>query len=177
MNAIINWQPAHLQTGLVSLVPLAATDFDRLYAVAADPLIWEQHPSSDRYKEEVFREFFNGALASQAAFLIVDTATQQVIGSTRFYDYKPGKSIAIGYTFLARRYWGGKYNGVVKSLMLNYAFQYVDTVIFHIGATNLRSQIATMRLGAVKTGEFTTQEANGQKLSYEYSLHRITAEK
>ena len=166
----INWQPATLHDELVKLVPLTANDFDKLYAVASDPLIWEQHPSSDRYQEPVFRKFFKGALDSKAALLIVDKSSGQVIGSTRYYDYKENESIAIGFTFLARAYWGGRYNKSVKELMINYAFQYVDKVMLHIGATNLRSQIATMRFGAVKTGEFFTEDEYGKRLSFEYTL-------
>ena len=163
----INWQPAHLEDPLVQLVPLSEHDFDRLFRVAADPLIWSQHPSSDRYKEEVFREYFDGALESKTAFLIIDKASGEIIGSTRYYDYKPG-SVAIGFTFLAKEFWGGKYNKAVKRLMIDYAFEFVDKVIFHIGATNLRSQIATGRLGAVKTGEFVKDG----RLSFEYVLER-----
>lgn len=169
-NTTINWQPAHLQNELVKLVPLTENDFERLYAVASDPLIWEQHPSFDRYQRNVFQDFFAGALDSKAAFLIVDQATGEVIGSTRYYDHKEDESIAIGFTFLARQYWGGRYNQAVKELMLHYAFAYVDKVIFHIGATNLRSQIGTTRLGAIKTGEFITQDEKGPRLSYEYTL-------
>jgi RimJ/RimL family protein N-acetyltransferase len=168
----VNWQPANLQDNLVRLQPLAEQDFDQLFQLASDPLIWQQHPSSNRYQEPVFREFFAGALASKAAFLIIEQASGQVIGCTRFYDHKENESIAIGFTFLARPYWGGRYNAAVKTLMLNYAFNHVPTVIFHIGSTNLRSQIATARFGAVKTGEFFTQDANGQRLSFEYSLHK-----
>jgi len=163
----INWQPTHLEDGLVKLVPLTANDYERLYRVAADPLIWEQHPSWDRYKENVFREYFNGAVESRTAFLIVDKASNEVIGSTRYYDYKDD-SVAIGFTFLAKEFWGGKYNKAVKKLMIDYAFGFVDKIIFHIGATNLRSQIATGRLGAVKTGEFV---ADG-KPSVEFTLEK-----
>jgi RimJ/RimL family protein N-acetyltransferase len=173
MNDVnINWQPSSLQDELVKLVPLTENDFDSLYAVASDPLIWEQHPSSDRYQKPVFQEFFKGALDSKAAFLIIDKSTDKVIGSTRYYDYKENESIAIGFTFLARQYWGGRYNKSVKELMINYAFQYVDKIIFHIGASNLRSQMATMRFGAVKTGEFYTEDQNGRRLSYEYTLEK-----
>ena len=171
-STTVNWQPTTLENELVKLVPLTEHDFDRLYAVAADPLIWAQHPSSDRYQESVFRDFFEGALASKTAFVIIDKSSGQAIGSTRFYDHKENESIAIGFTFLARQYWGGRYNKAVKDLMINYAFKYVEAVIFHIGATNLRSQIATMRFGAVKTGELFTQEQNGQRLSYEYTLKK-----
>ena len=63
------------------------------------------------------------------------------------------KEIKIGYTFISRAYWGKKINPQVKKLLLDYAFQYVDHVIFHVGALNIRSQKAMERLGAKKMGE------------------------
>jgi len=167
----INWQPGNLENNLVSLLPLTEHDFDRLYSVASDPLLWEQHPSK-RYERNVFEEFFAGAIASKTAFVIRDKLSGEAIGSTRFYEYNEAeKSIAIRYTFLARRCWGGRYNRAVKELMINYAFHHVDKVIFHIAATNLRSQIATARFGAIKTNDFFVQTGT-ERLSYEYTLYK-----
>ena len=81
----------HLKGELVELRSLAPDDWDKLFAVAADSLIWEQHPESDRYKEDVFRVFFKDALESGGAFVIIDRQTQEIIGSTRFYGYDPEK--------------------------------------------------------------------------------------
>jgi hypothetical protein len=47
---------------LVEVRPLVQEDWEGLFAVASDPLIWEQHPARDRYREDVFREFFREAL-------------------------------------------------------------------------------------------------------------------
>ena len=139
---------------LVELRPLRPEDWSDLFGVASDPKIWEQHPAFDRYQEAVFRDFFQGGLASGGAFVAIDRATQKVIGSSRYYDYDPAKgSVEIGWTFLARAYWGGKYNGEMKRLMMDHAFQFVDRVVFLIGSTNIRSQRAIERLGAVKIGE------------------------
>lgn len=147
----MNLQPLHLHDSRLQLVPLRRNDFERLYSVASDPLIWEQHPTKDRYKREVFQSFFDSAIDGKAASLIVDAKTSEPIGSSRYYEYDEAKkSIAIGYTFLARKYWGGNWNQALKKLMLDYAFQFVDKVIFHIGEHNLRSQIATQRFGAKK---------------------------
>ena len=171
LKEIIDWQPSHLQDNLVMLQPLAESDFAELYSVASDPLIWEQHPASDRYKKDVFRAYFDDAIAGHAAFLIRDTASQNIIGCTRYYDYKPDQSgIAIGFTFLARQYWGGRYNRSVKKLMIDYAFRFVDNVYFHIGPNNIRSQMGTSKLGAVKIGEV---ERQGQTaLHYEYLIRK-----
>ena len=143
----------NLRSDLIQLRPLRRDDWDDLFAIASDPLIWEQHPESDRYKEEVFRAFFKGALESGGAFVVIDTKTQQVIGSTRFHGYDPEKSeIEIGWTFLARKYWGGRYNAEMKQLMLTHAFKFVENVVFFIGENNIRSQKATEKIGAVKSG-------------------------
>jgi RimJ/RimL family protein N-acetyltransferase len=140
-----------LKGKLLELRPLRAEDFDELYAVARDPLIWEQHPNSDRYKEDVFREFFRVAMESGGALIAVDMKDGRVIGSSRFYEYNPAESeIEIGWTFLARSHWGGKYNGEMKRLMLEHAFQFVKNVVFLIGPQNVRSQKAVERIGGVR---------------------------
>jgi RimJ/RimL family protein N-acetyltransferase len=143
----------HLKGELIELRPLKPEDWNHLFAVASDPLIWEQHPESDRYREEVFKTFFEGALKSGGAFVVVDTKTQRIIGSTRFHGYDPEKSeIEIGWTFLARKYWGGRYNAEMKQLMLAHAFKFVEKVVFFVGQNNIRSQRATEKIGAIRSG-------------------------
>ena len=148
----LDLQP-HLKGELIELRPLTPKDWDALFAVASDPLIWEQHPESDRYKEDVFKVFFREALESGGAFVVVDKNTQRIIGSTRFYGYDPEKSeIEIGWTFLARRFWGGRYNREMKKLLLAHAFKFVETVVFYVGEKNIRSQRAMERIGAIRDG-------------------------
>jgi RimJ/RimL family protein N-acetyltransferase len=138
-----------LSNDWVALRPLNETDFDALFAVASDPLIWEQHPNFDRYQEPVFKAFFRDALNSRGAFLIVDRKTNSVIGSTRYQlSASSDRAVEIGWTFLARTYWGGHYNGAIKALMLIHAFKFVPEVVFHIGRNNFRSQRAVEKLGA-----------------------------
>ena len=142
-----------LRGELLELRPLAEGDFDALFAVASDPLIWEQHPQSDRYKEEVFREYFRGGMESGGAFLVTDVRDGRVIGSSRYAGYNPDASeIEIGWTFLARPYWGGKYNAEMKRLMLDHAFRFVERVVLLIGPNNLRSQRAAEKIGGVRNG-------------------------
>ena len=146
----------HLRSELIELRPLTPNDWDELFVVASDPLIWEQHPERDRYKEEVFRVFFKEALDSGGAFAIIDRKTRRIIGSTRFYGFDPKKSeIEIGWTFLARRYWGGRYNAEMKRLLLNHAFRFVESVVFFVGENNVRSQKAMEKVGAIKVGTAT----------------------
>jgi len=151
----------NLKGELIELRPLRREDWNNLFAVASDPLIWEQHPESDRYKEQVFKVFFQGALDSGGAFVVIDTKTRQIIGSTRFYGYNPERSeIEIGWTFLARKYWGGRHNAEMKQLMLAHAFKFVENVVFFVGENNFRSQRATEKIGAVKSGTATKVYGN-----------------
>lgn len=138
---------------LLELRPLHADDWGPLFAVASDPLIWEQHPDRDRYREEVFREFFRAALESGGALVAVDSGDGRIIGSSRFHGYDEARNeIEIGWTFLARSRWGGRYNGEMKRLMLEHAFRYVENVIFVIGPENLRSRRAMEKVGGILVG-------------------------
>lgn len=155
-----NLQP-HLKGELIELRPLRREDWDELFTVASDPLIWEQHPERNRYKEEVFRVFFKEALECGGAFVVIDTKTQQIIGSTRFYGYDPKKSeIEIGWTFLARKFWGGRHNREMKDLLLAHAFKFVESVVFFVGEDNVRSQKAMEKIGAIKLGVATRSYGN-----------------
>jgi RimJ/RimL family protein N-acetyltransferase len=159
-----------LKGEFLRLRPLRAEDFHDLYAVASDPLIWEQHPAKDRYQEEVFKGFFREALESGGALIAIDSKGGQVIGSSRFHGYEKEKSeIEIGWTFLARSHWGGIYNGEMKQLMLRHAFKFVNNVIFLVGPENSRSQRAVEKIGGVRAG--TKPDPRG----WESFVYQITA--
>ncbi len=168
-----NWQPT-LQNELVLLKPLQQNEFESLFAVASDPLIWEQHPNKNRYQREAFQIYFDGAIQSKGALLIIDKATNEIAGCSRFYDYNEKEnSVFIGYTFIARKFWGKGYNPAIKELMMNFAFQFADIILFHIGATNFRSQIAIGRIGATKTREVTVAyHGESDRANFEYELKK-----
>ncbi|HUE87044.1 MAG TPA: GNAT family N-acetyltransferase [Vicinamibacterales bacterium] len=167
LSSAFDSQPV-LRGELLELRPLDAEDFDALYAVAADPLIWEQHPVRNRHERAVFERFFEESLHSGGALIATETATHAVIGSSRFHGFdQQRREVEIGWTFLARRYWGGRYNGEMKRLMLRHAFRFVSSVIFRIGVTNVRSQRAVESIGAVRSG--TTSDAGGRD-SYVYQI-------
>lgn len=167
-------QPTTLKNDLVTLVPMLPADFESLYSIASDPLIWEQHPNKDRYKREVFEKFFEGAILSKGAFMVYDTQTQKLIGTSRFYEYNNvANNVAIGYTFITREYWGTNRNSALKSIMLNHAFQFVNTVLFYIGSNNIRSQKAIAKLGAVKIDEKAIEYySETQKLNFVYQINK-----
>lgn len=143
----------HLAGDLVELRPMARKDFDALYAVARDPLIWEQHPARDRCEEDVFRAFFEDGLAAGGALVAIDRRDNAVIGSSQYRGYDPKTSeVEIGWTFLARSHWGGRYNGDMKRLMLRHAFRFVDCAVFLVASGNRRSQRAVEKIGGVRDG-------------------------
>lgn len=170
---MFEFQPT-LENECVKIEPLQEGDFETLYAVASDPAIWEQHPNKDRYKREVFEIFFKGAIESGGAFLVFDKQSGDVIGSSRFYELDSDRrSVAIGYTFFAKDHWGSIYNPALKRLMIDHAFRFVDSVFFHIGALNIRSQKAIERLGAKKISEIeVAYYGEPSKLNFLYEIKK-----
>jgi RimJ/RimL family protein N-acetyltransferase len=161
-----------LYGALVEARPLTRDDFASLWAVASDPLIWEQHPAKDRCTTAGFQKFFDDALAA-GALVVFDRQTGAMIGSSRFHGYNPEASeVEIGWTFLARSHWGGAYNGELKRLMLDHAFHFVTSVILLVDPENLRSQRAVEKIGGVRTGTHT--DATGcEVLKFQVSPSRI----
>ena len=161
-----------LRGELLHLRPLREEDFDALFAVASDPLIWEQHPNSDRYRPDVFRTFFREAMERGGALAVLDAATGGMIGSSRYHGFDAARSeVEVGWSFLARKYWGGTYNGEMKRLMLDHAFRYVDHVIFVIGPENRRSRRAVEKIGAVFHEMRMVDQ--GERCIYRISAHRV----
>ncbi len=168
--------PPVIENEEIRLTLLVDSDFDALYEVASDEKIWAQHPNKNRWQKPVFRTFFEGALASQCAYKITSLKTGEVMGSTRFYDYDEHKNaIFIGYTFFGTRFWGKGINPIVKALMLNEIFKTVDTVIFQIGAQNIRSRKAIERLGAsLLREEEVAYYGEPSRLNAIYSMEKST---
>ncbi len=157
------------------LRPLAAEDWDALYAVASDPLIWQLHPANDRWQEGVFRAFFADALAQGGALAVIDKASGRVVGSSRFqaYDRAGGGSVEIGWTFLARSHWNGAFNPELKRLMLAHALRFVERVDFRVGEHNLRSRRAMEKIGGRLSDRFDIAEtASGPARHVVYEITR-----
>jgi RimJ/RimL family protein N-acetyltransferase len=163
-----------LENAMVRLLPLKESDFEVLYNTASDPMIWKQHPNPDRWKREVFENFFEGAIQSGGAYMAVDSQSGETVGSSRFYDYdEKEQSVFIGYTFLAVKYWGKGYNQAMKKLMLDHAFQRVDKVWFHVGAQNMRSRKAMDKLGAEKMRTIgVAYYGENPKINIEYMIRK-----
>ena len=144
-----------------------------MFAAASDPEIWAQHPDRLRYTEDGFSTYFNGALESGTAFAFVENESGSVVGSSRYYGLDEDKSeIEIGWTFLAREFWGGSYNLEIKTLMLEHAFRYVDTVVFWVGEDNVRSRRAMEKIGGVLREGTYRRDAAGAAAHVIYEISR-----
>ncbi|RYD21446.1 MAG: N-acetyltransferase [Verrucomicrobiaceae bacterium] len=160
----------HLVGALLELRPLIPADWEELFAAASDPLIWEQHPASDRYNEEVFRKFFEDALASKGALVAIDRKSGRIIGSSRYANNELGE-LEVGWTFLTRECWEKGYNREMKRLMLNHAFRFVESVVFVIGPENWRSRKAVEKIGGELTELTCARMMCGEKV--EHVVYRI----
>lgn len=170
----IKLQP-YLENDLVLLRPLKEIDFGDLFKVASDPLIWEQHPDETRWTRRGFKKFFDESLASKGALVIIKKESEKIIGSSRFkiIDLEKGV-VEIGWTFLSRDYWGGKYNSSNKKLMINYALNFVENVVFYVGENNFRSQRAIEKLGAIKVMDATVSWiANKSSQNVTYHIDKL----
>lgn len=169
---MIDLQPI-LQNDLVQLRPLKKEDHSSLYAVAKDPLIWKQHPCPDRWQQSEFDVFFRESLDSQGALVVIDVSSGEIIGSSRF---KPvdghSNAVEIGWSFLAREFWGGKYNRAVKQLMIDHALTSVVHVIFYIGKENIRSQKAVEKIGAVQIADMQNPLRKQSDVDLTYVISR-----
>jgi RimJ/RimL family protein N-acetyltransferase len=158
----------------IELRPAAAEDWEALFAVASDPLIWAVHPAHDRWREPVFRRYFDDALASGGSLTIRELHSGRVIGASRYSRVHAGPcEVEIGWTFLARDHWGGATNRELKRLMLDHAFRWFDPVIFVVGAGNARSRRAMEKIGAVLRTEVQQREMAGVVAPHVvYAIHK-----
>lgn len=159
------------------LRPLCEADWEALYAVASDPQVWAAHPMHDRWQKPVFRAFFDDALANGGALAVIEAATGEIVGSSRFQNHDPadGGSVEIGWTFLARRLWGSGANAEMKRLMLNHALAVVERVVFRVGETNVISRRAMENIGGTLTDRIDMTEAPGGPVRHVvYEIDRAT---
>jgi len=100
------------------------------------------------------------ALAARArgerfAYAQLDAGTGEVAGTSSYYEVDPAaRAIAIGHTWLGRRWWRTGHNTESKLLMLTHAFDTLGAarVSWHTDLNNTRSQEAIDRLGATREG-------------------------
>lgn len=171
----MTWQPV-LEGERLLLRPLRSEDWDALFAVASDREIWAIHPAHGRWQEPVFRAFFDDALANGGAVAVIDRSSGAIVGSSRWqgHESEDGGSVEIGWTFLARSHWGGRFNPELKRLMLAHALQHVERVMFRVGETNWRSRRAMEKIGGRQTSAMEYTQMAGREVAH--VVYEITRE-
>jgi N-acetyltransferase len=145
-----DFQP-HLNGELIAMRPMIEADFEPLYTVASDPLIWAVHPIHERWQRPVFRANIDEAYAEKGGLVAIDKVTDTIIGFSRYSQIAVGPGeIEIGWSFLARDYWGGRYNRDMKRIMIAHALKSFERVLFRVGETNIRSRRAMEKIGGVR---------------------------
>ena len=106
----------NLENDIVSLIQTQEKHFEELYIVGNNPVIWEQHLDSDRWKLDNFRKYIDGGLNNkEGSYTIIDKKINEVIGTTRYYSFNQEElSVKIGYTFISNKYWGTEMNYQIK---------------------------------------------------------------
>lgn len=134
----------------VVLRPGTPADLEPLFEIGNDPEVWAIHRHKNRGDRKQFTSFFLSGLSNPlGVYTICEKYSGTIMGTTRYYRFEreePG--VHIGYTFLAKKYWGTGINAEVKALMLQNAFRMVNTVYFDVFVDNIRSHKAVMKLGA-----------------------------
>jgi len=167
---------AVLENDLVHIRPLTAEDFDALFSISSDPLLWEQHPAKERSTPEGFKKWFEDAMATDRAFYVTDKETGKPVGTSRYNETELAASaIEIGWTFIAREFWGGKYNRSLKKLMMDHAFTHYDKILFFVDKHNFRSQKAVEKLGGKRISELDGQPLGPRgETSFVYCIDRVS---
>ena len=154
MEKIIN-----LENEIVLLRPIQLDDVEGILNAGMHPEIWE-HLSVTLLTKEAVRQYVENAIKEREAsfsytFVIVDKATNQIVGSTSFLDISTNdKRVEIGSTWIRPKYWRTNINTNCKYLLLKYCFEELklNRVQIKTGHENVRSQKAIERLGATKEG-------------------------
>ena len=115
---MFDYQP-HLAGDLLRLDPYTADDWEQLYSAASDPLIWEVHPTSNRHEEPVFHASIDDAVGDQGGLVARLRDDGRIVGYSRYSSrFAEPNEVEIGWTFLVRELWGGRYNREMKQMCI-----------------------------------------------------------
>lgn len=151
--------PLTLESGRVRLVPMTAGHAAGLEAAAADGELWQLRITSvpapgesPAYIEAALKGLADGHMLP---FVVIDTESGQVIGTTRYHDIVPAvERLEIGYTWYARSWQRSHVNTTCKLLLMTHAFETLGAKLvgWRTDNYNFASQKAIERLGARKDG-------------------------
>ncbi len=151
--------PVTLARDPVRLVPLGPEHEAGLAAAAADGELWKIRVTSVP-EPGATRGYIEAALQMQTQgtrvpFVVLDSASGQVIGSTSLHDIVPAvQRLEIGYTWYSASRQRSAVNTTAKLLLMQHAFDTLGAQLvgWRTDNFNFASQRAIERLGARKDG-------------------------
>ena len=154
-------EPVVLRGSIVRLEPLALDHVAALARVGLDPALWLWVPNQVHTPEDM-RAYVSTALDEQRRgvslpFVIIDQASDQVIGSTRYANIETThRRLEIGWTWLTPSHQRSGANTEAKLLLLTHAFDVLGAMRVELktDSLNQKSRTAIARLGAVEEGTF-----------------------
>ena len=154
-------EPVTLAGEHVQLEPMLEAHHAALAEVGLDEDLWKWIPVPVRTAEEM-KAYVDAALAEQARgtslpFTIVERATGNVIGSTRYANIeRTHRRVEIGWTWVARQWQRTAVNTECKYMLLKHAFETLGCIRVELKTDSLneRSRAAILRIGAKEEGVF-----------------------
>jgi len=151
--------PLTLEGEHVRLEPLMAAHEESLNEAAADGELWNSSvtivPTRDTMAAYIEEALAAQARGSELPFVIIRKSSNQVVGTTRFYEIvKTDRRVAIGYTWLAATAQRTAINTEAKLLLLTHAFDQWGCIRVELitDVLNQQSRAAILRLGAKQEG-------------------------
>lgn len=151
--------PVTLEGQHTRLEPLSLAHQEALIAAAGDGELWNSIvtivPTRDTMTEYIEATLTEQVKGSELPFVIVQKATNRIVGTTRFYCIQPHqRNASIGYTWVAASAQRTAVNTEAKFLLLTHAFEHWDCVRveFITDVLNQQSRAAILRLGAKQEG-------------------------
>ena len=149
-----------LENDVALLRPLQSADFDLLLPFSIqEPELWNYSlvPGNGRanLKKYIDTAIEGRELGHSYPFIVFDKRTQEVAGSTRFYDLQWIHScVQLGYTWYGSRFHGTGLNKNCKLLMLDFAFDQLamERVEFRADLKNEVSIAAMKSIGCIEEG-------------------------
>jgi RimJ/RimL family protein N-acetyltransferase len=152
-------EPVSLTRGPVQLVPMSAAHAPGLEEAARDGELWTLRvtsvPAPGESAAYVATALQGLADGHMLPFVVLDTASGRVIGTTRYHDIVPAvERLEIGYTWYAKSVQRTHVNTTCKLLLMQHAFETLGAKLvgWRTDNYNFASQKAIERLGARKDG-------------------------
>ncbi|MBB5807127.1 RimJ/RimL family protein N-acetyltransferase [Saccharothrix ecbatanensis] len=154
----MNWYDRPVLTGdHVRLEPLSPDHAEGLHEAGKDPDVWTWLSNRQPTTLDETRAYVERSLAdpTRLAWAQVDPRTNEVVGTTSYYEIDPKhRGLYIGHTWIGTRWQRTALNTDAKLLLLSRAFEDLKAlrVGWHTDLGNERSQRAIERLGATREG-------------------------